>query len=199
MRRTLLAGAIAAATVGVLTLGAQSAAAATICDGCNYVSPATYLGAHDASTNDLSTFQHIFTEGEGFGFEDFWVFDITPSASGSASADFTLTTAISGFAGALYNDNGTVCAGGAGTACGAPALGALIDSDAAVDGKWEIVFSLVPGRYIIVASGTTADSDSAYTGQVSFEPQVVTPEPLSLALFGLGLGAVAIRARRRRT
>ena len=67
MRRTFLAGAIAAATVGVLTLGAQSAAAATICNGCNYLSPATYLGAHDASTNDLSTFQHIFSEGEGFG------------------------------------------------------------------------------------------------------------------------------------
>lgn len=200
MRRTLLAGAIAAVTVGVLTLTAQSAQAATICNGCNYLEPATYLGAHNAATSDLSTFQHILSDTDNAPFTDYWVFDITPSSMGSASADFTFTTGITGFAGALYEDNGTACAGGPGTACGAPQLGALIGSDAAGGGsdrQWEIIFSLDPGRYIIVASGTT-QTNSAYTGQVSFLPQEA-PEPISLALFGIGLGAVALKARRRRT
>ena len=152
MRRTFLAGIIAAA--GFLALTTQSTEAATICNGCDYLAPATYLGAHDASTSDLSTFQHVLSDTDNTPFEDFWVFDITPSASGSASADFTQTTAITGFTGTLYTDGGTDCTGAApGDACGAPALGNVIGTDSGQ--AWEIVFTLTPGRYIIVASGTT--------------------------------------------
>ena len=167
MRRAFLAGIIAAA--GLLGLTAQSTEAATICDGCSYVGPAMYLGAHDASTSDLSTFQHVLADTDNTEFEDFWVFDITPSASGLASADFTQTTAITGFTGSLDTDGGTDCgAANPGEACGAPALGNLIGTDSGQ--MWEIVFNLVPGRYIIVASGTM-ETNSVYTGQVSFVPE----------------------------
>ena len=63
-------------------------------------------------------------EGPSTAFEDFWVFDLDPGGDGSISADFTAFTAIAGFHGSLYADNGgTTCAG---SDCSAIDLGALL-------------------------------------------------------------------------
>jgi hypothetical protein len=193
----------AIAMTGALAIGAQTASAATICNGCDYLAPATYLGAHDATASDLSTFQHVFTGVPGnTPFSDYWVFDVVPAAFGSASADFTVLTFIANFSGALYADGGTICAGGPGTACGAPVLGALIatDSDPSPS-RFEVFADILPGRYIILATGTTGPTfTSAYTGQVSFVPsdRFLVAEPDTLALLALGvlaMGGVALRRR----
>ena len=186
---------LSVAAAGTLGLGAYSAQAATICSGCDYVdgSPATFLGVHDATTNDLSTFQHIFTA-ISTAFTDYWVFDIAPAADSSASADFTALAAIAGFTGDLFTAGaGTACGGGPGSGCAALVLGALVvaDSDPSTD-RFELIASLAPGQYVIRVTGTTnADGDSAYTGQVNFEANRQVPEPGTLALLALGLIGVA--------
>jgi hypothetical protein len=193
--KQMLMGLLASATFAT---GAQ---AATICSGCDYVGPVgTYLGAHDATTNDLSTFQHLLTT-ISTAFTDHWVFDIAPLADASASADFTALAAIAGFTASLYADaGGTTCGAGAGSGCGVVTVGALIaaDSDPSAE-QWEIFATLAPGRYILKVDGTTnADGDSTYTGQINFEPgsQLIS-EPGTLALLGLGLLAGALGRRRQ--
>lgn len=181
---------------GTLATGAQ---AATVCNFCDYIGPAgTYLGAHDATTSDLSTFQHIFTT-ISTGFADRWVFDIAPLADASASADFTALASIAGFTASLYHDGGSVCGPSPGDGCAAAPLGAFIQSDLDPDAdQWKLFTTLAPGRYIIEVTGTTnADGDSAYTGQVSFEASNrLIPEPGTLALVALGvLGLGAVRRR----
>ncbi len=193
LKKALL-GIAAALTIGA---AAQTTQAATICNACSYVdgSAATFLGAHNAGTSDLSTFQHIFNpKVPGAAFTDYWVFDIAPAAFGSASANFTITTAIANFAGALYVDTGSNCPGGPGSGCAALApLGAFIGSD--TGNNWEVVFSLAPGRYVLVVTGTQQEN-SAYTGQISFIPRFV-PEPDVLVLLAVGLIAAGFTARRR--
>jgi hypothetical protein len=187
------------AMVGALAGG--SAQAATICNACDYLAPATYLGSHDATAGDGSTFQHIFTGvAAGTAFTDYWVFDIAPLATGSASADFTSLSLILGFSAELYEDGGTVCGGGAGTACGAPVLGAFVtgDSDAG-PARWELLADLTPGRYVIVVTGTTGvgpPQASKYTGQIDFVPgRQQVPEPGTLALLAAAVLLLAWRAR----
>lgn len=190
--------------MGLLTSAtfATGAQAAVVCNFCDYVDGAagTYLGTHDATTNDLSSFQHFLTS-ISTAFTDQWVFDIAPLADSSASADFTSLAAIFGFTASLYTDGGgTVCGGGPGSGCAAVTLGALIatDSDASPE-RWEIVATLAPGRYIIKVDGTTnADGDSTYTGQINFEASNrLIPEPGTLALLAMGLIVGALGARRR--
>jgi hypothetical protein len=194
--KQILMGLLASATFAT---GAQ---AATVCNFCDYVGPAgTYLGAHDATTNDLSTFEHFLTTISS-AFTDHWVFDIAPLADASASADFTALAAIAGFTASLYADGGgTTCGAAAGSGCGVVTLGSLLATDSDPSpAQWEIFATLAPGRYIIKVDGTTnADGDSTYTGQINFEPggQLIS-EPGTLALLGLGLLAGALGRRQRR-
>jgi hypothetical protein len=198
--RQMLMGFLVSATFAT---GAQANA---ICSACDYVdgSAGTYLGAHDATTNDLSTFQHIFATAST-AFTDLWVFDIAPLADATASADFTFLADIIGFTGALYNAaGGTACAGGPGSSCAAVVLGGLIASDSDPSSEqFKLLAQLAPGTYIIKVDGTTNDlgggkSNSAYTGQIAFVPggQLI-PEPGTLALLGLGL-VVGVLGRRQR-
>jgi len=181
---------------GALALGSQAAQAAIICQGCEYGDDVgTYLGSYNPTTFDFGTFNHSdvgIDEGPSTAFEDFWVFDLDPGGTGSISADFTAFTAITGFHGELYADNGgTTCAG---SDCSAIDLGALLASEDSVNRRWEIIEDDLPaGRYIIRVTGTTnPNSTSAYTGQLAF----IVPEPGTLALLGLGLLGLGLTLRR---
>ena len=160
------------ATAGALSLGAFSAQAATICNGCDYVdaAAATYLGVHNGTTNDLSTFQNIFPGLISTAFSNFWVFDIAPTSDGSGSADFTVLAAIAGFTGALWTDAGSVCGGGPGTGCASVAVGAVVAGD--------------------------SDPSAERIGQINFEATRVVPEPGTLALMGLALAGLGFLRRR---
>jgi len=181
---------------GALALGSQVAQAGIICQGCEYGDDAgTYLGSYNPTTFDFGTFNHSdvgIDVGPSTAFEDFWVFDLDPGGTGSISADFTAFTAITGFHGELYADNGgTTCTG---SDCSAIDLGALMASEDSVNRRWEIIEDNLPaGRYIIRVTGTTnPNSTSAYTGQLAF----IVPEPGTLALLGLGLMGVGLSRRR---
>lgn len=192
--KKILAGAVA---LGALALGAQ-ANAAVICSGCEYSEDAgTYLGLYNPDNFDLGTFVHTDLSEHGLDtpFEDFWVFDLDPSGSGSISADFTRFTAILDFAGALWSDAGSVCGAAPESACTSIVPGVLLASAAEAGDRWEIVAnSLSAGRYIIQVTGTTRPTGvSAYSGQLSF-----VPEPGTLALLGFGLLGMGFTARRRR-
>ena len=191
------AGAVVAAA---LALGMPAAQAAVVCMGCEYGDQAgSYLGSYNPDAFDFGTFQHSdvgVDVGPNTAFEDFWVFDLDPAGSGSVSADFTMLTGIAGFLGELYMDGGSVCAG---SDCSSVVLGALIDSSASANRRWEIIAMTLPaGRYILRVAGTTnARSTSAYTGQLAFIPELI-PEPGAVALFGLGVLGMGILLRRNR-
>jgi len=188
---------------GVLAFAGQAVHASVICSGCEYGGGAgTYLGAYDPENPDFGTFQHSdvgLDAGSRTAFEDFWVFDLDADGNGSISADFTMFTAISGFAGELYRDAGSTCAG---DECSSIMLGALVANGMDSERRWEVMATgLTAGRYVLRVTGTTnARSTSAYTGQLGFDvgPGTGIGEPGTAALFGLGLLGLGLLGRRRR-
>jgi hypothetical protein len=198
--RSLLAGGFVA---GAFAFAGQAADAAIICMGCEYGGGAgTYLGAYDPATYDFGTFQHSDVgqdAGPSNTFEDFWVFDLDADGNGSISADFTMFAAISGFAGELYRDAGSTCAG---DECSSVTLGALVADGMDSERRWEVMaMGLTAGRYVLRVIGTTnPNSTSAYTAQLGFEaggPGTGIAEPGTAALFGLGLLVMGLGRPRR--
>jgi hypothetical protein len=180
----------------LLTLAALAmtspAFANVICTGCEDGDAAgNFLGAFNAQRGDLATFQN--SDVGRTAFADFWVFDLTPAAIGSLSADFTLLASIGGFFGELYRDAGSVCGA---SDCGSVALGALIGSATALGGRWEILDFFTPGRYVLKIGGqSTGLIEGAYTGQMAFLA-VSVREVATLGLLGLGLCALGMACQR---
>lgn len=187
------------AAASALSLGAFSTQAAVVCNGCSYAGdPGTFLGVHDGTTNDLSSYQHLFPGIVSTAFTDRWVFDIAPTSDSSNSADYTILAEIIGFTATLHNGTGSVCAGGPGSLCASVTVGALIASDSDPDPeRYSLIATLAPGRYVFVVTGTTnTDGDSAYTGQINFEAVRQVPEPATLALLGIALAGLGFVRRR---
>ena len=188
--------------VAGLGFAVQSASAATICSGCEVLDAeaGTYIGLYNPDEFDNGTFNHTDIQadvGQDTPFNDFLVFDLDPSGTGSISADFTRFTAIRNFMGALWTDGGSTCDAAAAPlpgACSNIVPGEKLYEVSESEDRWEIIArGLVAGRYIIQITGETRGSGpSSYSGQLSF-----IPEPGTLALLSLGLLGLGATARRR--
>ena len=175
----------------------MEAQASVICTGCEYRNnfAGTFLGAFNTTAADVATFQHSDV-GEN-RFADFWVFDLTPDALGSMSADFTLLAGIGSFFAQLFADDGSRCGG---NQCQSVVVGDLLAEARGDPFRWEILGFLPEGRYVLMIGGTPNPlNNGAYTGQMSFLALTVR-EAGTLGLMGMGLfvlGVVLTKWRRR--
>jgi hypothetical protein len=199
-----------AALLAAGAFAASSASAATICNNCLYTaSGATYLGSHDATTNDGSGFRRIDLTGPVASVVDTWIFDVQPvNANAQINANFIpiIPNSLPGFTINLYAVNSYTCTNGIGNStgtsgfCSAYSLGSLIASSSPVTGGANVFpTTLTAGSYAFevaysiatLAAGETAE----YSGQLRLRR---VPEPASLALVSVALLGAAAAVRRSR-
>ncbi len=184
--------------------GQQTANAAVICGGCEYLEEPTYLGLYSPLNFDNGNFNHTDIEdheGSNADFVDVWIFDVNPAGNGSISADFSAFTAVDNFGANLWTDGGgTACAAGTlPTACVIDPGQIIASAADSGSDRWEIIArDIVAGRYILQVLGTTnlTNAPTAYSGQLAFAP-VSVPVPATVALFGPGLFGLGWSRRRK--
>lgn len=190
---------VAALAAGALVAGAASAA--TICTGCSYGGN-TYLGSHNPTAGDASSYTHTFIPAGGF--TDTWLFDIDPAGDLQLHATFIPFSGVLNLDVKLY-DVAALC-GAAATSCTNVALGNVLATGSPT---FSFMFDLGPatvaaGRYAFVVTGDAQAGNSLYSGNLTTAPGTPAPppsvpEPGSLALVTLAmLGATASRWRRAR-